>query len=184
MTGLTTCLRFPGKSPIAHAYSCVHAVSFSAGQLNADLRKLAVNMVPFPRLHFFMSSVAPLTSRGGQAYRSMSVLELIHQAFNPHNMMCAIDPRQGRYLTVGLSLPLLVEPCRSVQFLALVFRGRLSMREIDEQILHVQNRNSQYFIDWIPQNVKTAVCDIPPKGCRMSCTFLGSNSSTIYLEHA
>ena len=30
MSGLTTCLRFPG-------------------QLNADLRKLAVNMVPFPR---------------------------------------------------------------------------------------------------------------------------------------
>lgn len=69
--------------------------------MNADLRKLAVNMVPFPRLHFFMSSLAPLTSRGGQQYRSMSVLELIHQAFNPRHMMCAIDPRQGRYLTVG-----------------------------------------------------------------------------------
>jgi hypothetical protein len=35
MSGVTTSLRFPG-------------------QLNADLRKLAVNMVPFPRLHFFM----------------------------------------------------------------------------------------------------------------------------------
>lgn len=56
---------------------------------------------------------------------------------------------------------------------ALVFRGRLSMREVDEQMLHVQNRNSQYFIEWIPNNVKTAVCDIPPRGCRMSCTFLG-----------
>lgn len=47
------------------------------------------------------------------------------------------------------------------------------MREIDDQVLQVQNRNSQYFIEWIPNNVKTAVCDIPPKGCRMSCTFLG-----------
>ncbi|MCP9265006.1 beta-tubulin [Dirofilaria immitis] len=44
MSGVTTCLRFPG-------------------QLNADLRKLAVNMVPFPRLHFFMPGFAPLTSR-------------------------------------------------------------------------------------------------------------------------
>ena len=34
MSGITCCLRFPG-------------------QLNADLRKLAVNLVPFPRLHFF-----------------------------------------------------------------------------------------------------------------------------------
>ena len=31
------------------------------GQLNADLRKLAVNMVPFPRLHFFIPGFAPLT---------------------------------------------------------------------------------------------------------------------------
>lgn len=51
------------------------------------------------------------------------------------------------------------------------------MREIDEQMLNIQNRNSQYFIEWIPNNVKTAVCDIPPKGCRMSCTFLGKISS-------
>jgi tubulin beta len=58
-------------------------------------------MVPFPRLHFFMPSFAPLTSRGGQAYRAMSVLELVHQVFNPRNVMCAIDPRHGRYLTVG-----------------------------------------------------------------------------------
>lgn len=50
MSGVTTCLRYPG-------------------QLNADLRKLAVNMVPFPRLHFFMPGFAPLTSRGSQQYR-------------------------------------------------------------------------------------------------------------------
>jgi tubulin beta len=61
-------------------------------------------MVPFPRLHFFMSSFAPLTSRDGQPYRAMSVRELVHQVFNPRNVMCAIDPRQGRYLTVGKSI--------------------------------------------------------------------------------
>ena len=42
------------------------------GQLNCDLRKLAVNMIPFPRLHFFMVGFAPLTSRGSQQ------LSLIH----------------------------------------------------------------------------------------------------------
>lgn len=94
-SGMTTCLRFPG-------------------QLNADLRKLAVNMVPFPRLHFFTSSYAPLISRGGQSYRAMSVLDLVHQVFNPRNIMCAIDPRQGRYLTVGRRLVHMIH--RSVLF--------------------------------------------------------------------
>lgn len=60
-------------------------------------------MVPFPRLHFFMSSLSPLISRNGQSYRSMSVLDLIHQVFNPRNIMCAVDPKQGRYLTVGMN---------------------------------------------------------------------------------
>ncbi|ELV13988.1 Tubulin beta-2 chain [Tupaia chinensis] len=60
MSGVTTCLRFPG-------------------QLNADLRKLAVNMVPFPRLHFFMPGFAPLTSRGSQQYRALTVPELTQQ---------------------------------------------------------------------------------------------------------
>eukprot|EP01084_Bolivina_argentea_P237771 399511_1 len=31
-----------------------------SGQLNCDLRKMAVNLVPFPRLHFFLLSQAPL----------------------------------------------------------------------------------------------------------------------------
>ena len=70
-------------------------------QLNADLRKLAVNMVPFPRLHFFMPGFAPLTSRGSQQYRSMTVGELTQQMFDAKNMMAACDPRHGRYLTVS-----------------------------------------------------------------------------------
>ena len=51
MSGVTTCLRFPG-------------------QLNANLRKLSVNLVPF------MPGFARLTSRGSQQYRSITVPEL------------------------------------------------------------------------------------------------------------
>merc|ERR1711929_20886 len=98
MSGVTTCLRFPG-------------------QLNADLRKLAVNMVPFPRLHFFMPGFAPLTSRGSQQYRALTVPELTQQMFDAKNMMAACDPRHGRYLTV-----------------ATVFRGRMSIQELFKRI--------------------------------------------------
>jgi tubulin beta len=73
MSGVTTCLRFPG-------------------QLNSDLRKLAVNMVPFPRLHFFMVGFAPLTALGSQQYRAMNVAELTQQMFESKNMMAACDP--------------------------------------------------------------------------------------------
>jgi tubulin beta len=116
MSGVTTCLRFPG-------------------QLNADLRKLAVNMVPFPRLHFFMPGFTPLVARGecaplcahsvwicvtgSQNYRALTVPELTQQMFDTKNMMAACDPRHGRYLTV-----------------AAIFRGRMSMKVVN--ILVVQ----------------------------------------------
>ena len=92
MSGVTTCLRFPG-------------------QLNADLRKLAVNMVPFPRLHFFMPGFAPLTARGSQQYRPLTVPELTQQMFDAKNMMAACDPRHGRYLTGETGLILSSPPC-------------------------------------------------------------------------
>ncbi|KAK6027520.1 tubulin/FtsZ family protein, partial [Ostertagia ostertagi] len=141
MSGVTTCLRFPG-------------------QLNADLRKLAVNMVPFPRLHFFMPGFAPLSAKGAQAYRALTVSELTQQMFDAKNMMAACDPRHGRYLTV-----------------AAMFRGRMSMREVDDQMMSVQNKNSSYFVEWIPNNVKTAVCDIPPRGLKMAATFVGNSTA-------
>lgn len=56
-------------------------------------------------------------------------------------------------------------------------RGRMSMKEVDEQMLSVQNKNSSYFVEWIPNNVKTAVCDIPPKGLKMSSTFIGNTTA-------
>ena len=83
MSGVTTSLRFPG-------------------QLNADLRKLAVNMVPFPRLHFFMPGFAPLTARGSQQYRALTVPELTQQMFDAKNMMAACDPRHGRWVSYNL----------------------------------------------------------------------------------
>ena len=56
-------------------------------------------MIPFPRLHFFMIGFAPLTSRGSQQYRALTVPELTQQMFDAKNMMAAADPRHGRYLT-------------------------------------------------------------------------------------
>merc|ERR1711902_291747 len=129
MSGITCCLRFPG-------------------QLNSDLRKLAVNLVPFPRLHFFMTGFAPLTSRGSQQYRALTVPELTQQMFDAKNMMCASDPRHGRYLTC-----------------AAMFRGRMSSKEVDEQMLNV------------PNNMKSSICDIPPKGLKMATTFIGNTTA-------
>lgn len=76
MSGVTCCLRFPG-------------------QLNADLRKLAVNLIPFPRLHFFMVGFTPLTPLMSREYQAVTVAELCQQMWDADNMMCAAGKNQS-----------------------------------------------------------------------------------------
>jgi len=141
MSGITCSLRFPG-------------------QLNADLRKLAVNLIPFPRLHFFLVGFAPLTAPSHKSYTNLSISELTQQMFNAKNMMAACDPRNGRYLTASA-----------------LFRGKdLSTKEVEEEMLKVQNKHSSSFVEWIPNNIKSSVCSVPHKGVDMSATFLGNST--------
>merc|ERR1712166_66846 len=80
MSGVTCCIRFPG-------------------QLNSDLRKLGVNLVPFPRLHFFFTGFTPLTSRGSQQYRALTVPELTHVTdVTSHALPCSVAACRPRRL--------------------------------------------------------------------------------------
>ncbi|KAL0598964.1 Tubulin beta-8 chain [Plecturocebus cupreus] len=118
-----------------------------------------MNMVPFPQLHF-MPGFVPLTSRHSQQYQALTVAELTQQMFDAKNMMATCDPCHGPYLTM-----------------AAIFRGHVSTREVDEQMFNIQNKNSSYFAEWLPYKVKTAVCDIPPRGLKMSATYSSNNTA-------
>jgi len=74
-------------------------------------------------------------------------------------MMAACDIRHGRYLTASA-----------------IFRGPVSTKEVDEQMLKVLAKNSAYFVEWIPHNIKTTVCDIAPSYAKTSATFIGNST--------
>lgn len=134
------------------------------GQLNTDLRKLMTNMCPFPRLHFFIPGYAPLTSRSSQAYRSLNASDLVQQIFDGRNQMAAFDTSEGRYLTC-----------------AAIFRGLVSSKEIDQQMMMVMEKNPDSFVNWVPNNIKTAICDIPPRNVKLSATFLSNTTQIVFL---
>lgn len=117
-------------------------------------------MVPFPRLHFFLVGFAPLTASKSQDFRVLTVPELTQQAFDAKNMMCAADPRHGRYLTC-----------------AMMFRGTMSSKEVDDQMSQMVSKNSSYFVEWIPNNLKASICDVPPVGLKMSSVFIGNSTA-------
>lgn len=49
--------------------------------------------------------------------------------------------------------------------------------QVEEHLSAIQQRNSMYFADWIPNNLKMAVCDIPNRGIPMSVTFVANTTS-------
>jgi len=139
--GITASLRFPG-------------------QLNGDIRKLAVNLVPFPRLHFFLVSQAPLVSKQNTSYVSLTVQELCTQMYQEKNFYSNVKKEDGKSIACTM-----------------IFRGNLQSSEIDTQVAGLQTKHSDQFVEWIPNNVKTSVVDIGPTTSSVSATFVCNSTS-------
>ncbi|KAG1778991.1 beta-tubulin 2 [Suillus placidus] len=140
MCGVSTSLRFPG-------------------QLNGDLRKLGMNLVPFPRLHFLMPSFAPFYDPKARTFQRLSVSELTSSLFDKKNLLVASDPRFGRYLTA-----------------ACIFRGKVSSHEAENSVMQLQRKNSNLFVEWIPDNVSVSLCSVPPVGQPQAAVALANST--------
>ena len=157
MSGITSSLRFPG-------------------QLNGDLRKMGVNLVPFPRLHFFVVSQAPLlTENKSSDYTKLSIQELTSNTLDHKSYYVNIDPEDGKFLTASI-----------------LYRGAkddISTFEVDKEIAGVKYQSKYYgqFAPWIPNNFKYSLINVPSKGfdstsnknvnIPMSATFVSNHTA-------
>ncbi|KAK3247086.1 alpha-tubulin [Cymbomonas tetramitiformis] len=79
------------------------------------------------------------------------------------NMMVEADPRSGRYLAASA-----------------LFRGQgISTKEVDDEMQRLQSKHSSEFVEWIPNNLNSSVCNVPPKhpACDMAATFIGNTTA-------
>merc|ERR1711964_36611 len=123
---------------------CTCSIRFS-GQLNGDLRKLGVNLIPFPRLHFFNTAQAPLLSSKNTGYTKLFIQELTKQVWSGKQFYSNVPIEDGKFLTA-----------------AMLYRGKVSTQETDENVEKVQGAKSEEFVEWIPNNIKSSVVDVPP----------------------
>ena len=52
--------------------------------------------VPYPRIHFMLSSYSPVISAEKAYHEQLSVAEITNSAFEPASMMAKCDPRHGK----------------------------------------------------------------------------------------
>merc|ERR1712032_1715125 len=70
--------------------------------LNVDITEFQTNLVPYPRIHFMLSSYAPVISAEKAYHEQLSVAEITNSAFEPASMMAKCDPRHGKYMACCL----------------------------------------------------------------------------------
>merc|ERR1712036_37247 len=68
------------------------------GALNVDITEFQTNLVPYPRIHFMLSSYAPIISAEKAYHEQLSVAEITNSVFEPASMMVKCDPRHGKYM--------------------------------------------------------------------------------------
>jgi tubulin alpha len=80
---------------IAQVISSLTASLRFDGALNVDVTEFQTNLVPYPRIHFMLSSYAPIISAEKAYHEQLSVAEITNAAFEPASMMVKCDPRHG-----------------------------------------------------------------------------------------
>lgn len=103
------------------------------GQLNSSLRKQAVNLVPFPRLHFLMDSLTPLIPEI-ERIRKYCAKEAVIDMRDRFSFLCSFGPsKMERRLNVSL-------PFHNRYLTAtVIFRGKVSSHEAEQSLKNLQS---------------------------------------------
>jgi len=130
---------------IAQVISSMTASLRFDGALNVDMSEFQVNLVPYPRIHFLLSSYAPIISSSKAIHEQLSVAELTNSAFEPANSMVRCDPRRGKYMSC-----------------CMMYRGDVVHKDVTASIMTIKTKRTIQFVDWSPTGFKVGLNFQPP----------------------
>ncbi len=73
------------NSIVAHVVNNLTCSMRFEGDLNVDLNEITMNMVPYPRMHFLLSSLSPLYNIMNPKLQPRNIDETFKEAFSQHN---------------------------------------------------------------------------------------------------
>ncbi|CAE7620544.1 unnamed protein product [Symbiodinium pilosum] len=157
MSGITSCLRYTGP-------------------LNADLRKLQTNLVPFKNAHFLINGLAPLNSKAAEKYRKASVLDLTQQMLSKDNVTVKCDPLNPGDEFHGML---------KARFLAswTSWKGKFPTKEVDKALHDIQKDGSRYdkfFPDWIPNSIASNISGAKQKSQEQRNVVFTTNNTAVH----
>ena len=127
---------------IAHVLSNLTCSMRFDGRLNVDLNEITMNLVPFPKLHFLMASMAPMQTLLNRSQpRNMN--DIFSEILLPENQLISCDPRYSKYMAMGL-----------------ILRGCVEPSDVSANIEKIKKQVNM--ARWNQDGFKYGICDFPP----------------------
>ncbi|XP_060609169.2 tubulin epsilon chain isoform X1 [Anolis sagrei] len=127
------------------------------GSLNMDLNEISMNLVPFPKLHYLVSSLTPLYTLADVNVPPRRLDQMFSDAFSKDHQLLRADPKHSLYLAC-----------------ALLVRGNVQVSDLRRNIERM--KPSLRFVSWNQEGWKTGLCSVPPVGHSHSLLALANNT--------
>lgn len=145
------------NSIIGHLLSNLTCSMRFEGRLNIDLNEITMNMVPFPKLHFLISSMSPLQTLL-QKSQPRKIDQIFDDVLLPQNQLVSCKPHMRKYLALGLML-----------------RGAVSMSDVSFNIEKIKKKVNMIW--WNQDGFKYGICDEKPSYNNYSLLCLANNTA-------
>merc|ERR1712168_113969 len=132
---------------ISKVVSSMSAALRFDGELNVDLGEFQTNLVPFPRLHFMTTGLAPVISAEKSNHEAQTVREITDHVFQPANMLVKyadFDPVEDKYMAISLN-----------------YRGEIKSKEANSTVQWLKQNNKVSFVEWCPTGFKIGLNSTP-----------------------
>ena len=115
------------------------------GALNVDLNEFQTNLVPYPRIHFPLATLCPITAKDENSHEKHDVADITEQCFKSTNQMVKCDLSHGKYMAV-----------------CLLYRGDVVPKDVNFAIAAIKKEKQLKFVSWCPTGFKVGINYQPP----------------------
>lgn len=114
-----------------------------SGSLNVDMNDVCTNLVPYPKLHFLVSSITPLYSLLDVNIPARRLDQMFTDALSPNHQLVHCNIRKGTMISC-----------------ALLARGDVCMADMRRNLERL--RGGLKFVHWNQDGWKTGLCSAAP----------------------
>uniref|UniRef100_A0A8C6WKC6 Tubulin/FtsZ 2-layer sandwich domain-containing protein n=1 Tax=Neogobius melanostomus TaxID=47308 RepID=A0A8C6WKC6_9GOBI len=135
-----------GKEDAANNYARGHyTIGGEMIERVMDRVRIQTNLVPFPRIHFPLTAMAPMMSSVKAYNEQLTVNDITKAVFKPANHMVKCDPQRGKYMSC-----------------CLLYRGDVMPKEVNSAVASIKAKRMLNFVDWCPTGFKMGITYQPP----------------------